>query len=780
MAFSYTSKFVQITPYLLMEYRYADQPNPETRFTSDVGFDKLINGFMGDSVQIFNPSADSAITNNTNDNSVVKISDTSYISLDSNSIIAFNDFSDKLTNTVDLPVVFPSNLSVVYDSIRYHIRAGYNLNNIDGLIPSIQFPDQNGKYVTVSQILIQKGTNQEYQFSPSPVTIGSAIYDKYLEIKVPNLKDMNDKYLAASDFFKPSTLAGLISQSGKGFIYGSPLRITFDEVQNIDSYDGYDRYNTSSLAILSLEQEDPFSNIGATIKESDQGQFFEYYATDNEGFVEDFILFQNSIGNSYFISHQIQVLEQIGASFIETSRFESIQTTAYDVPNFYRPIVRNSGVAASFTLRYIMSLVNNKDQSRVIRIGSYTSSNPSEWGVNITPIRLSNFPQVQKIYNRVYGQQNLTNENASYPVRIVERLRYVNNIIEQNTVNTSFTNLTLSSSVAQPQDTTALGLGKTVIDVSPFENLYKFKFIQKGKNESLENLDLTTLGILKISFLEDGGEKLNISSFTNNVLANPAKGEILFKIDESNSKKILLLKDKRFFIILGPQIQNPTGTLSPDQTLTPEEKIRSTLRKGIKGRSIERANLLNSVGINNDAGNSNNSVLYWGYWKASGDKSPIIPDVSVNPDIQTSPIIQRPINSPIKAPNISALGSLTPSSVQNSGSTGGNQTPPELSTLTGTALDNSVIAGIKKVFNDLAGTPSTPTSLFSGSAINIGSGGGNDNSTYVNALVDLYSKYPQLTKIKYLGLYSKATTSIPPYTPLFINSIRLRLSSQID
>jgi hypothetical protein len=437
-----------------------------------------------------------------------------------------------------------------------------------------------------------------------------------------------------------------------------------------------------------------------------------------------------------------------------------------------------------------MSLVNNKDQSRVIRIGSYTSSNPSEWGINITPIRLSNFPQVQKIYNRVYGQQNLLNENASYPVRIVERLRYVNNIIEQNTVNTSFTNLTLSSSVAQPQDTTALGLGKTVIDVSPFENLYKFKFIQKRKNESLENLDLTTLGILKISFLEDKGEKLNINSFTNNVLANPSKGEILFKIDESNSKKILLLKDKRFFIILGPQTQNstspqtqnPTGSLSSNQSLSQEENIRSTLRRGIKGRSLERANLLNAVGINNDAGNSNNSVLYWGYWKASGDSSPIIPEVSVNLDITPpTPIIQRPINVPIGAPNISALGSLTPSSVPNSGSTGGNQTPPELSTLSGTALDNSVIAGIKKVFNDLSGTaPSSGPSLFSGSAINIGSGGGNDNSTYVNALVDLYSKYPQLTKIKYLGLYSKATTSIPPYTPLFINSIRLKVSSQID
>ena len=59
MSFSYTSKFVQINSYLLMEYRYADQPNPETRFTTDVGYDKLINGFISDSVQIFNPPADS-------------------------------------------------------------------------------------------------------------------------------------------------------------------------------------------------------------------------------------------------------------------------------------------------------------------------------------------------------------------------------------------------------------------------------------------------------------------------------------------------------------------------------------------------------------------------------------------------------------------------------------------------------------------------------------------------------------------------------------------------
>ena len=301
MAFTTTSKFVQITPYLLMEYMYADEPTPETHFVNNggvtVGYDKLINGFRSNNVQVFNKDSNYDTTHNTTENNVVRIGESSFVTLDSNLIVPFNDYSDELTNTVDLPIVFPSNLLVVYDTVRYHIRAGYNLNNIDGIILTVEYQDQNLEYVTGSQILIKKGTEQEYFLNPNPVTIGSNIYDKYFEIKLPNLKDMNDKYLAASPAFQPDTLASLISSSGEGFIYGAPIRVTAWQVQNTVDYNGYPRYDCARIATLSLEQEDPFSNIGATIKESERGQFFEYYATDNEGFIEDFILFQNSIGN---------------------------------------------------------------------------------------------------------------------------------------------------------------------------------------------------------------------------------------------------------------------------------------------------------------------------------------------------------------------------------------------------------------------------------------------------------------------------------------------------
>ena len=638
MAFTTSSKYVQITPYLLMEYMYADQPTPETHFVNTgstvVGYDKLINGYRSNAVQVFNKSANYSITHNTTENNVVRINESSFVTLDANLIIPFNDYSEELTNTVDLPIVFPSNLLVVYDTVRYHIRAGYNLGNIDGLIMSVEYQDQNLEFVTASQILIKKGTEQDYYLNPNPVTIGSNIYDKYFEIKLPNLKDMNDKYLAASPAFKPETLASLISSSGTGFIYAAPLRITAWQVQDTIDYAGYLRYNCARIAVLSLEQEDQFANIGATITESEKGQFFEYYATDNEGFVEDFILFQNSLGNSYYISHQIEVLEQIGAALIQTSGFQSIQTTAYDMPNYYRPIVRNAAVSSSFTLRYTMSLINNADQSRTIRISSYTSVNPGQWGTSITPIKLSTFPQVQKIYNRIYSQPTITvsgNTSAS-PKEIV---KYTNVFIDQNYVtasvnNLNFTNNTLKIDTGAEQ-ITAYGTGKMTISISPFDNYYKLKFVKSGPSSDPIPIDLSSSGQFNISFVDPIGNKIQVPALDDKNIANPALGELAFKIDESIATKVLQINDRRFFITNGTSINVATTTATAKNVVSVDAGVTSNIlekrleavisKRRAESAAVKGANNYVNIPANNILlpSNNSNSVMYWGYWKKQGE-----------------------------------------------------------------------------------------------------------------------------------------------------------------
>lgn len=579
MAYSSTSKFVQLTPYLLMEWMYADQPNPETypvnTGTVTVGYNKMVNGYITAIVnnssivptnQIYNLDENYPVTHNTGADSVVQIATNSFVTLDPGLIIPFNDFSDELTPTNELQITFPGNIEVVYDSIKYHIVAGYNLSNIDGVIISVKYQDVNQTFVTFSQVLIQKGTQQSYTLNPNPLKIGANIYDRYFEVKVPSLADMNNKYQAASSSFRSQTLAALTSQSGRGYVYASPIRIEVWSVVNKVDYLGYERYDSELISALSLESEDPFSNIGAVIKESTSGQFFEYFATDNQGFIEDFILFQNSIGNNYYINHQIETLEQIGVAVITTNTFQTIQTTGYDVPNFYRPIVRNSAVAASFTLKYTMSLVNTVDNSRVVRIGTYTSSNPGQWGPNITPIKLNTFPQVMKIYNKIYNQAALNVPGQSNPTP-TEVVRTNNVFIDYNTVSTTSIPLIIRDNSIQNDTsaapTTAQPSGRLVVDVTPFDNYYKFKMYKSGSDGAPVEIDLGDTSNYKMVFIDNTGKKIYVPSLQDKNLANPSKGEVAFRIDDSISGTILQLSDRRFFITQGgDQVSSVTSVQS--------------------------------------------------------------------------------------------------------------------------------------------------------------------------------------------------------------------------
>jgi len=669
-----------------MEYMYADNPNPETYFVNSgspaVGFDKLINDVLLDansqpsgSVQIFNQDQDSAVTNNTRSNSVVQTTQNNFITLDPNLVLPYNDFNTNLTDTANLPIVFPSNISVVYDSIRYHILAGYNLDNTDGLIMQVQYPDVDGSLVTFSQTKISKGSAQSYILNPNPVTIGSNMFDKYVEVKIPSLFDMNNKYGAATAPNKPNTLAGKTSKSGNGFLIAAPIRITAHQIINTTSTNGYATYGTQILAALSLESTDPFQNIGAYIAPADTGDFFEYFATDNGGFPEDFILFQNSIGNSYYLQHSIEVLEQVGAALLNTSNFNTIQTTAYDVPNLFRPIVRYPQVAVSFTLRYTMTLVNNKDQSRLIRISTYTSNDVGRYGADIQPLQLSVLPQQQKIYNKVAGATNISVGNSGLtPQQVV---KYSNVFVDRTLVNTSLTNLavngtTITQQAVDQSTQISYGMGQAYITLTPFDNYYKFTFFQKASDGTTKTIDLTSSGTFSMVFIDNSNKKFSAPSITDNNLAKPALGELAFKVDEDLSTQILQFTNRRFYISNRP-VQQETSN-SNSQGLS---KLTNAAKR-LAERSVSLSDSVNEIRIQSLQNTSNaliskavdsarisaksSSVLYWGNWLKEGETAPQVTAFS-------GPVIRTGSGTSGTSGNDSRVGQ---SSWQLFGSTSGN------------------------------------------------------------------------------------------------------------
>ena len=627
-----TSKYVQLTPYMVMEYMYADQPNPET-YNVNVGnptvsYDKLINGMVqsiggtaDNGVQVFNQPANYDLTKNTTLNNVVRVTDNSFIPLNPNYIIPYNDFNPKLTSTADLPVDFSSNFAIVYDSVRYHILAGYNLGNIDGVILGIDFLDVDGTYVTFSQIFLDSGFAGQYTLNPSPLMIGINSYDKYFEIKVPSLLNLNNQYIASPT---PSlTPSALLSHSGKGFVVGSPMRVRVYEVLNTTLTTGYATYGANLISTLSLESEDPFRNIGAYISPADTGDFFEYFATDNGGFIEDFILFQNSIGNQYYIQNDIKVFEQIGTSLIQTANFYTIQTNAYDIPNLYRPIIRNSGVASSFTLRYTMTLVNSADQSRVTRIASVTYNNPAKYGAYIAPLQLQNLPQVQKIYNKVATETNISVPSSNPTPKII--LKYSNVFYERNLVNTTMTNLVvkgteITAADGGNTDQTVYGQGKAYIRISPFDNYYKFTFYKQGADGNTQLIDLESSGTYYMVFLNNSNKKVSAPTIDNKNLANPAKGELAFKISETLATDILQYTNRTYSITNRPPAASDPNIVNNQIPTTGAAKdalaSRSTaLNDSIKDIVLSAQNVDQSLlsGVLTVSSNSS-SVLYYGNW----------------------------------------------------------------------------------------------------------------------------------------------------------------------
>lgn len=621
MAFSTTSKYVQLTSYLVMEYMYADQPNPETynvnTGSTTVSYDKLINGIIvgpdnqpTNEVQVFNQNPlNYKTTHNTSLNNVVKVSENSFIPLDPNYVVPYNDFNSKLTSTSNLPVNFSSNFSITYDTVRYHILSGYNLENIDGLVLGIDFLDVDGSYVTFSQIFLDNGFSSQYILNPSPLTIGINSYDKYFEIKIPSLLFLNNQYISSPS---PSlTPSALLSKSGSGFVVGSPMRIRAYQVLNTTLTNGYATYGVNLINTLSLESEDPFENIGAFIGPADTGDFFEFFATDNGGFIEDFILFQNSIGNQYYIQNEIRVLEQIGTALLQTSNFYTIQTGSYDIPNLYRPIIKNSGIASSFTLRYTMTLVNSADQSRLIRTASYTYNNAAKYGAYIAPLQLQNLPQVQKIYNKVANQPSISVPNTNPTPRVI--VKYTDVFFEGSLVNVTQTNLTVDGNTVTSSDAgagsqTIYGKGKLYITVSPFDNYYKFTFYKKIPSGETQIIDLESGKTYYMVFINNSNQKVSVPSLTSQNIASTVKGELAFKLPETIANDVLQYTNRIFYIT-----NRPPSAIQSDNL---------EISGGVAGGT---GSFTTGSSLNNGVLtvlSSASSVLYWGNWLKDGESPP--------------------------------------------------------------------------------------------------------------------------------------------------------------
>jgi len=558
-----TSRFVSLSQYCVVEYMF-DQLGSIDFYTDDF---ILLENSTADIHQIINDDSSYSSTKNIKDLTVTPIGQNTFVYLDSEKIPDYLSYDQNITQTT------LSGYNVVMDKVRFHFVSGFDFDDFRALILSVKHLENNGKNNLFANILLAPETIGELiSFNSKPLFLGNALYDRYIDILVPSIKNINEDYRTALNPSTTFVAAITPNQIGStGFIYNNPISIGLAECgvkKTIFTEIGqtYDAYEVTEFYEASLSQSNEFDNVGAYINEAVDGDFVEFYLTFNSGFPSDLIgiLNRRNPADDWVIIHQISVFEQVGTSFFNTSRFVFFQEDRYDEPNVFRPVLRNANESVSMSIDYLVRLTNRRNGEQIIREGSFTLLSPKKYGRKLITMPLLDKPQSQIIYNKIikknfeasslFIEPEFNNQPASPTAEtitnVVTQTEYVPIFFNNNNISVSTPSSVIS--ITDSSEEIIFGPGKLRFIISPFDNLIKLKVYTRNtssKSKTPIPLDLNVNSAKYRLVFETSGGKIVIDNANNAQLENLSTGVIAFNVSKKDSEAIVQSKKRTIYLV---------------------------------------------------------------------------------------------------------------------------------------------------------------------------------------------------------------------------------------
>lgn len=547
-----TSTYVQLSNFALIEYVYSSEIIPSTTARTL----KLTNNYINQ-YQFLNGSTSVNITGNVLDRSAsltgIDSITWAYQSMQSPVPIIQTDNNFKIADITSLLL-----LNQKYDTVKVHLAAGYDFSGLDGFITEIQWEEwtaegtKGRKFTAAAQVYLKSQNTIKY--NTVPVFLGDRFFDRYVEFKVPSLADVN------SDFWNSPTASNTIGYqytfNNVGFsqtsqIYANIYEINSTTVTNDNSYFKVGRKYSSSF-----NPADQYSYLGCSVKENLEYDFFEYYPTFNGGFIEDYITNLNTApGGDWIVINQLNIYEQAGTQNMRTSSNTLLQDGNFNEPAIFRPVIRNAAFVYSFTVEYIMRLMNKVDNTEIIRKSTVVSSEPKKYGYSLEKINVLEGFRPVKVYNKIEKivssalSNSIVEQQGAFGFgtpKIITQQNYVNNYYDVNLISVDST-----TNVGDIIGQTVYSQGMNYIFINKFDNYVKFKIFTKSANKNQNvTIDFASTGMsAKLSFIFDDDTKIYLDPVSDLIAANPGAGELLFRIDDSISTKLLNSVTRDYYII---------------------------------------------------------------------------------------------------------------------------------------------------------------------------------------------------------------------------------------
>jgi hypothetical protein len=188
-----SSRFIQLSSQILIEYIYTSQSVPTTFDTATYPIE-LMRDTTTKGTYFFNTDTVNATMGNDRDGSAVSnnVTRTQFVSLDTSIGVPYNDYSPALTDSANLLQTFSPQLNVAYDKVRVHFIAGFSFQDFDGIIFEVLAPRRDSVMLNLSSINFLKTDTPT--FNPEPLLIADKLYATYIDWRVPALFFMNNLF----------------------------------------------------------------------------------------------------------------------------------------------------------------------------------------------------------------------------------------------------------------------------------------------------------------------------------------------------------------------------------------------------------------------------------------------------------------------------------------------------------------------------------------------------------------------------------------------------------
>ena len=575
-----SSKFIGLSASVLLEYIYADQSeintlgNPYRLSTSTNPLWKIRNSHDGQDI-ILNSDANELIqigqplgTGNVRNRAYAFVDNYKSALLDIDKTIFYNDYDPELTPTANLPIVFNNPQSPVYDTVRLHLVQGFNYEQYQGLIFNLKAAKKDGKLFNLINFVFNRNDTYE-TLNPNSFFFGGRIYDSYLEFKVLSLHNLINDYWIGN--LTGDTVVERITQDASGKSIGikkdQSIQATFAWINEKKTIDGQDFIYLYETTQVDIATQDQFSTVAAVIQESDNGDYIEFYGTYDGTIIEQFINDLNSNGYDYMLLHDLVVSEYIFDSssqsyyWVKTDELQISQTDNYDLANTFRPIIKNSS-AIAYKIDYIVRMYNRNDNSQIWKASSLTSYSVAKYGRKLLQISLGTNPVQSVIYNKNVIKDIQLNRIVE---PVLDNYKYITSFVDNTQISISYSSVnpdvdvtTRPSNMSRYNPASLVsnnnaqiysnGLARILITNSV--TFLKFVIYQKNSNNGKNvALNLSGIGELILTFMSDTGENVEIKEYPS-TFTSKSKGEIIFRLTETQSNNILGFTNRQFRIFL--------------------------------------------------------------------------------------------------------------------------------------------------------------------------------------------------------------------------------------